>query len=58
MDHELHRLSILDVSSAEFNVSRTYLEWMTQLPWGVVTEDNKDVERAAVCCWADKKNRL
>lgn len=34
MDDELSKLSTLEPSGSEFNVTRTYLEWLTQLPWG------------------------
>mmetsp|Transcript_89695 Transcript_89695/g.187333 ORF Transcript_89695/g.187333 Transcript_89695/m.187333 type:complete len:1048 (-) Transcript_89695:209-3352(-) len=46
MDQELRRLSSLEPQSPEFSVSRTYLEWMTSLPWGKETEDNHDIVRA------------
>lgn len=46
MEQELSRLGTLEPQSAEFNVSRTYLEWMTVLPWGKVTQDNCDIARA------------
>jgi len=32
-DRELKRLSKMTSASAEYMVSRTYLEWMTSLPW-------------------------
>jgi ATP-dependent Lon protease len=44
---ELEKLRLLGPSSAEFNVSRTYLDWLTILPWGVYTEDNYDIDKAA-----------
>mmetsp|Transcript_27651 Transcript_27651/g.60883 ORF Transcript_27651/g.60883 Transcript_27651/m.60883 type:complete len:1026 (+) Transcript_27651:78-3155(+) len=46
MDRELQRMGSLEPSSAEFNISRTYLEWMTSLPWGKTTVDNSDIARA------------
>jgi len=46
MESEMSRLGHLETSSPEFNVSRTYLEWMTALPWGKVTTDNQDIDRA------------
>jgi len=46
MEQELGRLSTLEPQSQEFNVSRTYLEWMTVLPWGKTTTDNSDIEAA------------
>jgi len=46
MEQELSRLSSLEPAAPEFNVSRTYLEWMTALPWGTCTTDNADISRA------------
>jgi Lon-like ATP-dependent protease len=45
-ESELGRLGHLETQSPEFNVTRTYLEWMTALPWGKTTEENKDIEKA------------
>lgn len=33
VDEELQKLSFLDNNSAEFNLTRNYLEWLTCLPW-------------------------
>eukprot|EP00930_Biecheleria_cincta_P041486 TRINITY_DN28440_c0_g1_i1.p1 TRINITY_DN28440_c0_g1~~TRINITY_DN28440_c0_g1_i1.p1 ORF type:complete len:970 (-),score=190.00 TRINITY_DN28440_c0_g1_i1:80-2989(-) len=46
IETELAKLSQLEPSSSEFNVCRTYLEWLTCLPWNQYTEDNKDIGRA------------
>jgi len=46
VESELTKLGTLEPSSSEFNVCRTYLEWLTQLPWGQCTEDNKDITLA------------
>lgn len=40
---ELNRFETLSESSQEFNVSRTYLDLFTSLPWGVLTEDRLDL---------------
>ncbi len=41
---ELDRLSRMHPASAEYTVSRTYLEWLIELPWKVTTEDNLEIE--------------
>ncbi|KAL7068637.1 ATP-dependent protease La family protein [Cryptosporidium serpentis] len=43
---ELNRISLLDISSAEFNIVKSYLEWLTSIPWGKVTKDTQDIEYA------------
>lgn len=32
--------------SPEFNVTRTYLEWLTSLPWGVYSDEVFDIDHA------------
>ncbi|MGB2820017.1 MAG: endopeptidase La [Phycisphaerae bacterium] len=44
---QLDRLSKLPVVSPEYNVLRTYLDWMTELPWSKTTQDRLDVNVAA-----------
>ena len=46
IDEELAKLSALEPSSSEFNVTRNYLEWLTAMPWGVATVETLDVKRA------------
>jgi ATP-dependent Lon protease len=43
---ELDRLAKLPTAAAEYGVIRTYLDWMTSLPWSKTTPDNLDVANA------------
>jgi ATP-dependent Lon protease len=45
-DREMERLSTTPPASAEYQVIRTYLEWLADLPWDKSTEDNLDLARA------------
>jgi ATP-dependent Lon protease len=43
---EVDRLSKLPTAAAEYGVIRTYLDWLTSLPWSQRSEDNLDIEHA------------
>jgi ATP-dependent Lon protease len=43
---ELERLSHMSSSSAEYTVSRTYLDWLVTLPWSVSSKDNHDLKKS------------
>ena len=43
---ELKRLEGMSPSSAEYSVIKTYLDWMTDLPWQTLTEDRLDIDHA------------
>ncbi|HON73495.1 MAG TPA: AAA family ATPase, partial [bacterium] len=45
-ERELDRLSQMMPGAAEYTVSRTYLDWLINLPWSKSTEDTLDIERA------------
>jgi ATP-dependent Lon protease len=52
-ERELARLEKLPPAAAEHGVIRTYLEWLTELPWAVETEDNLDIAHAREVLDAD-----
>ncbi len=41
---ELDRLSKMPPQAAEYTVSRTYIDWLTELPWKKYTDDNIDIK--------------
>jgi ATP-dependent Lon protease len=43
---QLERLKVMQPSSAEYTVTRTYLEWLVELPWSIETEDKLDIQEA------------
>ena len=43
---ELDRLSRIPTQSPEYSVSRTYIEWLADLPWSNSSEDQIDVKKA------------
>ena len=43
---ELERLSKMPHGAAEYTVSRTYLDWIVNLPWNKSTNDNLDIDAA------------
>ena len=46
VERELGRLERTSEQSPEYGWIRTYLDWMTELPWDVRTEDNLDITDA------------
>ncbi len=46
IEDELHKLSILEAGSPEYGVTRNYLDWATQVPWGVTSDDNLELKHA------------
>lgn len=46
IEEELHKLSMLETGSPEYGVTRNYLDWATQIPWGLYSEDKLDLKRA------------
>lgn len=46
IDEELSKLSNLEPSSAEFSVTRNYLDWLTSIPWGRYLDENANIDVA------------
>ncbi|MDQ3366835.1 MAG: endopeptidase La [Myxococcota bacterium] len=46
---QLDRLKGMQPSSAEYTVTRTYLEWLVELPWSVSTEDHIELSEVRKC---------
>ena len=47
VERELKRLERTSPQSAEYQVIRTFLEWVTELPWGDRTEEKLDLNSAS-----------
>lgn len=45
LNTELKRYEMLTNASPEMNVVRNYIEWMLDLPWNNVTNDNNDLKK-------------
>ncbi|MGA7874109.1 MAG: endopeptidase La [Desulfoferrobacter sp.] len=46
-EKEVERLARMSPASAEYNVSRNYLDWLLDMPWSNHTEDSLDVRMAS-----------
>ncbi|KAK0427714.1 hypothetical protein QR680_010385 [Steinernema hermaphroditum] len=46
IDEEKTKLNFLDPHSSEFSVSRNYLDWLTNVPWGKMSKENMNLEDA------------
>ncbi|KAE8161628.1 Lon protease C-terminal proteolytic domain-containing protein [Aspergillus tamarii] len=45
-DEELNKLAHLEPAASEFNVTRNYLDWLTQIPWGQKSVENFGIQNA------------
>jgi ATP-dependent Lon protease len=45
-EEELNKLAHLEPAASEFNVTRNYLDWLTQIPWGQKSAENFGISHA------------
>ncbi|KAI9658487.1 MAG: ATP-dependent Lon protease pim1 [Alyxoria varia] len=45
-DEEISKLATLEPAASEFNVTRNYLDWLTQIPWGQRSAENFGIKNA------------
>lgn len=43
---EMEKMNVLEVQSAEYGVSRNYLDWLTIIPWGIYSNECHDLDEA------------
>ncbi|CAB3408936.1 unnamed protein product [Caenorhabditis bovis] len=46
INEEKQKLQFLDPHSSEFSVTRNYLDWLTSVPWGLTSEENRHLGKA------------
>lgn len=46
VDEELEKLGFLEQQSPEYGVTRNWLDWITNLPWGLYSQDKLDLALA------------
>ncbi|KAL0953301.1 hypothetical protein HGRIS_004550 [Hohenbuehelia grisea] len=52
-DEEISKLAGLEPAASEANVTRNYLEWLTQIPWGQHSHENYSISHAQTVLDAD-----
>ncbi|KAF2424485.1 ATP-dependent protease La [Tothia fuscella] len=45
-EEELSKLGHIEPAASEFNVTRNYLDWLTQIPWGQRSAENFGIQHA------------
>lgn len=43
---EMEKLNVLDIQSSEYSVCRSYLDWLTVLPWGMYSDESDNLSEA------------
>ena len=46
INEQIEKLNMLDVHCPEFNVIRSYIQTIIDLPWGIFSKDNTDIKKA------------
>ena len=46
INDEIDKLRVLESGSPEYSVTRNYLDWVTSVPWGVISSDKLDLLEA------------
>ncbi len=46
VEKEIDKLEMMNPLMPDYNVSRTYLDWILELPWNEYSKDNLDIKRA------------
>lgn len=46
INEELDKLSMLEMQSAEYGVARGYLDWLTIIPWGIMSHERHELIKA------------
>lgn len=47
IDEEMDKMAMLERGSPEYTVTRNYLDWLTNVPWGKHSKDSLDLKKAA-----------
>ncbi|KAJ1675284.1 ATP-dependent Lon protease pim1, partial [Spiromyces aspiralis] len=45
-DEEINKLAHLEPAASEFNMTRNYLDWLTQVPWGKFSHEEFDLAKS------------
>lgn len=43
---EMEKLSVLEVQSSEYGICRNYLDWLTNVPWGIYDKESHELAKA------------
>ncbi|RMI17086.1 MAG: endopeptidase La, partial [Calditrichaeota bacterium] len=53
VEKEIDRLARMHPASAEYTVSRTYIEWLLDMPWNISSQDNLEISNVRDSLEAD-----